>query len=320
MAEIIIYLVKVSVCLIFLYGIYVFALNKETYFRFNRFYLLSAIIISFVIPLISIPLSGRNSETGFSYMLQSVQVIPEKIFVTGNATSVIYYIIIIYLAGFTFFSVRFLLRIISLFIIRHNCRIEKQDGLYIALCKNKMASFSFLNTIFIDESTIKDELSGNVVLHETIHIRQLHSIDILFSEIACIITWFNPASWLIKSALKETHEYLADYGVSKLTNNSSEYFRLLTKNIIGIQPALANNFNKSLTLKRLNMMKKRRSGRLSLLKALPVLPVAGLLFMAFSCSNSTDKMNSNESTDPGKMSLSKCLLIKCLNFRAVRKP
>ena len=137
-------------------------------------------------------------------------------------------------------------------------------------------------------------------MHETIHIKQLHSLDIIFAEMICLLAWFNPVSWMIKAALKETHEYLADSGVSEQTQGSAEYFLLLLRNAIGVQPGLANNFNKSLTLKRLNMMKKPRSGRLSMLKALPVLPVVVLLLMAFSCSNSADESKSQNTSVPQK--------------------
>ncbi len=290
MDEMIFYPIKVSVCMIMLYGIYVLTLNRETHFGFNRIYLLFSIIISLIIPLLNIPLYSGANETGFAGIMQTVLVGSDNVLNSGNVMSSLNYITLIYLAGLIILFLRFTVRFISLILTRRQCNIEEKDGLYIALCKKRIAPFSFIRTIFIDDETKKDEQLDKIIMHEAVHARQLHSLDIIFAESICLLTWFNPVSWMIKAALKETHEYLADTGVSEQTPGYAEYFLLLTRNIIGVQPGLANNFNKSLTLKRMNMMKKPRSGRLSLLKALPVLPVLVLLFVIFSCQNSKDEM------------------------------
>lgn len=297
MTEIVIYLVKVSVCMIVLYGLYALTLNKETHFSFNRFYLLISIIISLIIPLLNIPFSSNNPETGFEFVMQTIQVSSDKVFTKSNSNTSANIVAIIYLTVLLILSVRFAYRFVSLFYIRRKCQVEKKNGIYVALCKNHIAPFSFFRTIFIDEKTIRDEHADKIILHETIHIRQLHSFDVIFAETICLLTWFNPVSWMIKSALKETHEYLADSEVSEQAHGSAEYFLLLIKNAVGVQPGLANNFNKSLTLKRLNMMKKNRSGRLSILKALPVLPVLIMLFIAFSCGNNADDLKSQNASE-----------------------
>jgi TonB family protein len=265
-------------------------LRKETHFRFNRVYLLFSVFISFIIPLLNIPLYSGKVETGFFGILQMVQVGADNAHKSENKISLSDYIIIIYFIGLTILSVRFVARFIALIILRKKCIIEKKSGLHIALNKNSIAPFSFFNTIFMDEKIVNDEQLDIIILHETIHIRQLHSLDVILAEIICLLTWFNPVSWMIKSALKETHEYLADSGVSEQTPGSSEYFMLLVRNAIGVQPGLANNLNKSLILKRLKMMKKPRSGRFSVLKALPVIPALVMLFMTFSCQSSTDQL------------------------------
>ena len=296
MDNLITFSIKVSVCMLVLYGFYAIALKKETYFSFNRVYLLLSLIISSALPFLNISLNTGNAETRFASMLQTVKVSSDNVFITDSGMSFPHYIALIYFIGFVFFAARFIIKFISLYLIKRKCSIVKEDGHSIALCKKPIASFSFFNTVYIDENMRTEEHLDKIIMHETVHIKQLHSIDILLAEIFCIFTWFNPISWMLKAALKETHEYLADSWVSGQTHDSSEYFLLLIKNTIGIQPDLANNFNKSLTLKRLNMMKKNRSGRLSRLKALLVLPFVVVLFMAFSCKNNTEDVNLQSST------------------------
>ena len=294
MAELMIYLFKVSVCMILLYGIYVLTLRKETHFHFNRVYLLFSIIISLTLPILDVPLYSSNPGTRFSGILQTIQVGSYAVFIVKNSTSFSYFITLIYFAGLIILSIRFIARLISLVLLRRQCMIEKKNGFYLALCKKDIAPFSFFHTIFIDEKMLNHEQLDQIIIHETIHLRQLHSLDVVFAEILCLLTWFNPVSWMIKAALKETHEYLADSGVHE--SGFTEYFLLLTRNVVGLQLGLANNFNKSLTLKRLNMMKKTRSSRFSMLKALLVLPVVALLFITFSCGKKGDELKSQFST------------------------
>ncbi len=298
MTELIFYTFKVSVCMILLYGLYILALSRETNFRFNRIYLLSSLIISLIIPVLNIAVFSNNSATGFTAVLQTVQVQSVNSLITGNNMSFANYIFCIYITGLFILTIQFIMKLVSLLLIRKESKIERSNGFYIAFCKKSVSPFSFFHTIYIDEKIIDDTHLDKIMMHETIHVRQLHSFDIVFTEIICLLTWFNPVSWMIKSALKETHEYLADSGVSEQTTVSAEYFLLLFRNAIGVQPGLANNFNKSLTLKRINMMKKPRSGRLSMLKVLPVLPILALLFFVFSCTNSTDDSKSKNNSAP----------------------
>jgi TonB family protein len=299
MDELISFSIKVSVCMILLYCLYILTLRKETHFRFNRIYLLSSILVSFIIPILQIPFYSVKAESGFISILHTVQVGTKAVSITNSGLPYTNYIFVIYLAGLIILFIRFISRFFSLVFLRSQCKIEKKTGFYIAQCKKQIAPFSFFQTIYINEKTIQDEQFEKIILHETAHIRQLHSLDIFFSELICMLLWFNPVSWIINAELKETHEYLADSIVQ--TPGYAEYFMLLTRNVIGEQPGLANNFNKSLTLKRMNMMKKTRSGRLSMLKVLPVIPLVVLLIIVFSCKNKSDTFKSQISTTTQKI-------------------
>ncbi len=271
-------------------------LHKETYFRFNRFYLLFSLVASLVIPLLSISINATNVDAGMTYLLQTVQVKPENIIPYENSMSWMFYAGLIYFTVLLTLFIRFLARFISILLIRRNCIIEKKGRHYIALCKKPLAPFSFLNTIFISSQSNDNGQFDKIIMHESVHVRQLHSIDVIFSELICMLIWFNPIGWKIKAALKETHEYLADAAVKEQTSALAEYVLLLINNVVGVQLGLANNFNKSLTIKRINMMKKPRSGWASMLKALPVFPLALMLIMAFSCTFNIAELKSQNNS------------------------
>ena len=183
MTELLIYLIKVSVCTLLLYALYALMLHKETYFRFNRFYLLFSLVASLVIPLLSISINATNVDAGMTYLLQTVQVKPENIIPYENSMSWMFYAGLIYFTVLLTLFIRFLARFISILLIRRNCIIEKKGRHYIALCKKPLAPFSFLNTIFISSQSNDNGQFDKIIMHESVHVRQLHSIDVIFSEL-----------------------------------------------------------------------------------------------------------------------------------------
>ncbi|MBK9391873.1 MAG: hypothetical protein IPN68_17390, partial [Bacteroidetes bacterium] len=88
--------------------------------------------------------------------------------------------------------------------------------------------------------------SGNytdILDHESAHLRQGHTFDLLLSEIFIAFQWFNPFAWLIKRSVVLNHEYLADQ-VFVINRSIKDYqYRLL--NIAGEVKAvsLAHTFN-----------------------------------------------------------------------------
>src|SRR5665647_802469 len=54
------YVIKSSLSLLIMFGLYWFLLRREKTFIFNRYFLIFSIIISLVNPLISIPINIRN--------------------------------------------------------------------------------------------------------------------------------------------------------------------------------------------------------------------------------------------------------------------
>ncbi|TAF32670.1 MAG: M56 family metallopeptidase [Cytophagales bacterium] len=58
MSTVLFYLLKANACLVVFYIFYRFFLARETFFKFNRAYLMSAILLSFLIPSLEIPLEN----------------------------------------------------------------------------------------------------------------------------------------------------------------------------------------------------------------------------------------------------------------------
>jgi len=276
------YLAKASLSMMLLYGFFYILMYRETWFRLNRIYLVFSVLISLLIPLLRIGFSSPSENGTLSYMMRAVEVMSVPETVNMFSITAKEFITYIYLAGAIFFAIRFIMNLSGILDLSINSKHLYRNGLKIGLCSQLVSPFSFFGTVYINAKEKDSKELDKILLHESVHIRQWHSIDVIITEIVCILVWFNPAIWMIRSALKETHEYLADSGVKELTTDTAGYFQLLFSSVIGVQPGLANNFNKSLTLKRMKMMTKKRSGSTSVMKVLLVIPLVVMLTVSFS--------------------------------------
>ncbi len=289
MTEFIIYQMKAAFCLAVFCVLYSLLFRKETYYSFNRIYLLSAIILSMLLPAIYL---GNFNSTGniLPVAIKSVTVMAYK----ANGGSVqgslkIHYLSLLYISIMTV-SVMFLLH--QLVRIRLLTRGNKSlfcDGYRIVMLEKGNHTFSFFNRIFVPAAYASDHQYKQVILHELAHIRQRHSIDILILKIIKILQWFNPFIYFMETMLKETHEYLADEAVLKQDSDANGYRLLLLSQVFGMKPGLFSFFNHSLFKNRLIMMTKRKSMPASRLKYLAIIPGLALM-MAVVCCHKTESL------------------------------
>ena len=175
-------------------------------------------------------------------------------------------IISIYLLGLLFFLGRMIFRIIQIGLIIAKNEVQYIDNYRFVLVDKEFSPFSFLGYIFINPNMKKDSGYERMVTHEMEHIKQGHTFDVLILEILTVFQWFNPFMWMLKRAIRENHEYLADHAVLNSGISSAQYKQLLLSQTVGVQLDIANNFNSSLVKKRIQMISKIRSSKLANLK------------------------------------------------------
>jgi TonB family protein len=296
------YLLESGVSLALLSLVYVLFLRKDTFFRLNRIFLLGSVIFSVILPFLKL----RVYEPG-PYMLSEVTVTPyrnliEAVTIYGqdfsgsveHAVLSTDLIIIIYLAGISLFLFRFFIRLFQLRKLIRKNRVEEHGGVKFVFLQNSFTPFSFLGYVFVSVRQLDNEEYDKIIVHESEHVRQGHSFDIILLEILTIFQWFNPAIWMLRRAIRENHEYLADEAVIKTGINSGQYKKLLIKQVIGNQFSLANNFNYSLIKSRIKMLTKIKSPRLSSVKIVVGLFIAVGLLIAFACEQKKVPLNTVE--------------------------
>ena len=146
--------------------------------------------------------------------------------------------------------------------------------------RQPIASFSWGRYIVVSASDYSRQ-SEEVLLHEMMHLRNHHTLDLLFMQIFLLVHWFNPVIWLLKRELQEIHEFEADNGVINTGVDATKYQLLLVKKAVGTRLySMANGFNHSKLKKRITMMLKERTNRWARLKLLLAVPVmAGALYV-----------------------------------------
>lgn len=289
MDEFHLYLVKVSIAQVVLFLIYHLFLRRGTHFVLNRFFLLTGIIIPFIIPLLQLHTRSDGVISIASAILEQVHIgIETEQALTSSVPSFLQLIVAVYLAGLIYLMCRYARQFMIIKQIHKNSVLKIYNGYNIRVTKERVAACSFFKNIYLDDETFSLADVEKILLHEKMHIRQFHSIDIIIAELHCLLLWFNPFSWKLKGALKEVHEYLADAGVRESDPDTSGYFKLLVHQSGNVRAAFLNQFNQSLTLKRIKMMTKNRSGRFAPIKALLGIPVLAFLVITFSGHNRAD--------------------------------
>jgi hypothetical protein len=138
-------------------------------------------------------------------------------------------------------------------VLRHGvCRRGNRRFVFI---KNLQSPFSFFRLIFIDPQQFQNESNDVLLEHETVHVRQWHSVDLLLLEAVTAIQWFNPVVWHLKRTLTEVHEFLADQGTIGEKCPPQEYKRILLTMVCGFDVRLpVHGMSGSLTKKRIQMI------------------------------------------------------------------
>ncbi len=302
--EVMIYTLESAACLSAFYLFYYFFLRKETCFKYNRFYLLAAVVFSIVFPLIEVNYNPQATPTVFNSLHEvsnepiivakkgwifTVTAKSEKPFLLWwEALALLYALGVIFLGLRLFVQIRTIRDYI--WYKRHNLRYR--DRYYLINTEGTLPTFSFFSYLFWDDSQNLSALERKQILdHEKVHIKQRHSIDIMLMEVLKAFFWFNPLMYLYKSTFEEIHEYEADH-VAVKQNGSTVYTQLLIKLVfqkMGFN--LGSHFAKNKTLKRVDMIKAEK--KINPLRLMIPIPIAFLLFFIFSC----EAINFNQSVE-----------------------
>ncbi|TCC89338.1 M56 family metallopeptidase [Pedobacter frigiditerrae] len=275
------YLLEANLYLLLFYGFYRLFLQNETFYNSNRYFLLLSSVTAFVLPIMQLgflkPTPIIDNNLFPPPILYTEEQLAKMTFAPVQETfNLIEWFYPVYLIIALGFAIKLS---ISLFKIIHLClkaKKAKTGKITLIELKEQTTAFSFFNLLFIHPHLAEKQ---TVLNHEMVHIKQKHSVDILFFELLQIICWFNPIIHFIKKDIKLLHEYIAD----ELSTNSGiqkhEYAMFLIENSFGVVPIPLTNqiFNQSILKRRINMLNKKRTADWARLRLLLTLPLVGAM-------------------------------------------
>lgn len=287
-----IYQLKVGLCLIAFYLLLKLLLSRETLHRAYRLSLLSAVVLSVLLPLLHVSLPQPSAlGQGLVYVegiIAEAQPSATAAAQTMSWSWLVSCAYIIYIAGIV---AALLWQVLSHWrlhqLLRQGSTRRLADGTWLHVVPGSVSPFSFFRHIVISEQDYHDN-PREILTHEQAHIHLHHSLDVLLLNVLVALQWWNPAAWLLRRELMLVHEYEADEAVLQRGVDARQYQLLLIRKSVGNQLfSMANNLNHQSLKKRIRMMTRKRSNRWQQLRLLAVVPVAAVLAMA--CGQKNDK-------------------------------
>jgi beta-lactamase regulating signal transducer with metallopeptidase domain len=331
--------------LLIFWAFYQVFLKKDTFFERNRYYLLLASLLAFVIPFLEISI---NQEVDFEQMPLPVKEVYvklqdtdlEKPIPTVSANVLLhgeklsasqgidkYEIVkLIYFLGVAIALILFLIRIFKLLnvfkeyefltriydnklVVRFGKRVPHQSD-------SHSCTFSFFNYLFWDSSqNLTREEEQQILEHELAHIRGGHSYDLIFMELQKVVFWFNPIIYLYEKELRNQHEFIADSRAKKLTKTEN-YISLMVSSLFKtLQIDLTHSFHNQQVKQRIAMLEepetsKFRGNTKSLFAGL----IIGMIVIGFACSKGLEKMAKEDSFLKAEKALMKEYLAESEEF------
>lgn len=280
-----IYSVKVAVCLALFYLFHKLLMSRDTFHTFNRFAILSMMLLSLVLPLVHLSLdseAGINRGTVALEGLVAQTVVADGGNGVGDGLSLTQLLLAAYVLGVVLFVGKALLSVGSLLrLIRRARCVEVRNGIRIYTMQGDISPFSWFRYIIMSEKDWQEN-RREIVLHEMAHIRRCHSMDVAVCNMMIVFQWYNPAAWLLKRELQTVHEYEADEAVLSAGVDATHYQMLLIRKAVGERLfSMANNLNHNSLKKRITMMKIKRTNPVQKAKIAFVLPLAAMTVAAF---------------------------------------
>ena len=280
-----VYLLQASAGTALLYLVYFFFYRNDTLYRRNRFILLMIMITPAIIPFIRIE-GNPGPEAVFAGTTVIDRLISSGIYmqesVSENLVSASDLLFWIWLSGTLILISRTIAGIVSTLIIIRSGEMKKEGKMKIIISDLSHQPFSFCNAAVIPRKLLEEKNCEKVLIHEKVHISQMHSIDLIISEIFTALFWFNPAAWLIRRSVVLNHEYLADSEAISRSDSATDYqFELLSIPANLRKVPFAHNYTSNLK-SRIVMINKNPTSKFAGLKSLITIPAIITLFMLFS--------------------------------------
>lgn len=277
----IMYLLKLNIVLILLFIFYKLMFTGDTFFSWRRATLIGMYFVAMLVPGMDFSAWLSNSEGMTSIANEYATVVLPVVSISSEGRGALGWegiALIVYSVVVCVLLLRFLWQLISIILLKNNSQTAYIHDTEVYVLTNDEGPFSFFNWIFINPERHKSDEVEEIMMHELTHCQQLHSIDIIFAELFCVVFWFNPFVWLLKREVRLNLEYLADNSVLANGKDNKEYqYHLLGLTYRKNVATITNNFNVLPIKKRIKMMNKKETKGILKAKYMLYIPLVAML-------------------------------------------
>lgn len=279
------YMLKVNLAIFVAWLLYRIAFRQLTFFRWNRFYLVGSVVLSFILPLLKLPRGSVLAVTELSgfdweYVDHLVQTPAPFVPETGGI-SLASLFLAFYLTGVFVVLALNIWRFFRIWKLTRHARPVPCHGVKVFVQERKSGSFTLFRRIYLDKHAYENQL-GHVLRHEMVHASQSHSFDLIIMAFVGVLLWFNPFVLLLLRSVRENHEYLADEPVRNEPGELLGYLACLRDETIRrYSPAVASYFKSSTIKKRIIMLTNHHTKNQKRWRYMAALPLIALILLAF---------------------------------------
>lgn len=264
-------------------------LAKDTFFKANRVYLLSGIAAALLLPfltfeqirLVEVPAPSQMDYFNPNQDMHIGLVSHQEAVQSTLPIDWMAILLVAYLIGAAIMLIRFISQLLSVRRFIKSGRIISREPYLLIEVDRRITPFSFFNYIVYNPDVQHPSELEMILSHESVHSRQLHSLDVLLMQITLIVQWCNPLAWLYKSSIEQNLEFIADHAAAQKVHSIKDYQHALLKASSTIQPALTTNFYQSFIKKRIVMLNTPKSRKQNLWKLGVILPFLAVFMYSF---------------------------------------
>ncbi|GAB2652371.1 hypothetical protein GCM10027036_01780 [Flavihumibacter cheonanensis] len=284
MNDMLLYLVKFTLSLSLVTIFYQLFLRKLTFYNWNRWYLLVYPLGCFMLPLLDIGWWLEADRVDLSALQQLPALgnwTPTSATVSSVNFNYWYLLNGILVSGSIIMAIRILIQYLSYRRLSKRAALLGGEDIKLYAVPEKIIPFSFGRSVYINPALHSEADLNDIIRHEMVHVRQHHTADMMLAEFLLVLNWFNPFAWILRHAIRQNLEFIADRQVLTHGVDRRQYQYLLVKVVGQRNFSMASHLNFSALKTRIVMMNKIRSARIHLLKFAFAVPLAAILLLAF---------------------------------------
>ena len=254
-----VYLLKTMVVFVTLFLLYHISIEKTTFLRFRRWYLISMLFLSFLLPWVSTMLMPKyfnpEPESAMAWIDGTIRHFTFTKWLTESSDLLNMIVVLVLGIGFALAAVKYSYTLGAMYRFLKRSHLVSKNEQYTLRTGNKgEGCFCFLKTIYLCNPSLNEQNINIILEHEKAHIQQKHYIDICLSAICDFFFWFCPVTKRFQRAWEEVLECQADrQAIRTLQIDPINYQSALYENIqySNLTPIFNHAFGRSLVAKRL---------------------------------------------------------------------